>query len=109
MPDDSSLTDFFEEESDADEEAASGGDQETASGGDQETAYGGDRETASGDDERDADSQTSEESAASDGLDAATVTYEWSDDGGACADCGEPTRRRWRDDGSFVCADCKDW
>jgi len=48
---------------------------------------------------------------ASDDSDAepATVTYEWSDDGTACADCGEPTPRRWRDDGSFVCAACKDW
>ncbi|WP_256393564.1 DUF7573 domain-containing protein [Natronoarchaeum rubrum] len=87
MPDDSSLADFFEGESDADDEAAS-------SGG-----------------EPDADSQANEDpTAASDGVDAAaTVTYEWSDDGVACADCGEPTRRRWRDDGTFVCADCKDW
>ncbi|GAA0664923.1 hypothetical protein ACFQDG_06040 [Natronoarchaeum mannanilyticum] len=86
MPDDSSLTDFFQGDSDAD------------------------GEPASSDDEQDADSRPSGEPAATDGVDAATtVTYEWSDDGVACADCGEPTRRRWRDDGTFVCADCKDW
>jgi len=95
VPDDSSLNDFFEGDRDADGETASGD---------------ADSETTSGGDEQDADSQTSGEPAATDGVDAAaTVTYEWSDDGVVCADCGEPTRRRWQDAGRFVCADCKDW
>jgi len=104
VPDDSSLTDFFEGDRDGDAETASSdADGEAAS-----NDTGG--ETASSGDEQDADSQTSGEPAATDGVDAAaTVTYEWSDDGVACADCGEPTRRRWRDDEAFVCADCKDW
>lgn len=67
MPDDSSLTDFFDDE----------------------------------------------EGAESGAVAPADVTYEWSDDETACADCGEPTRRRWRDarDGEsvFVCVECKDW
>ena len=108
MPDDSSLADFFEGDSDADDEAASG-DNEAAANDD--GAASSDDEAASSGGEPDADSQANEDpTAASDGVDAAaTVTYEWSDDGVACADCGEPTRRRWRDDGTFVCADCKDW
>jgi len=36
-------------------------------------------------------------------------TYGWTPDGTACADCGATVRRRWRDDGRFVCADCKAW
>ena len=53
----------------------------------------------------------------------ASVTYEWSSDGGVCARCGETVRRRWRtgagadetadvadgDGRVAVCADCKDW
>jgi len=39
----------------------------------------------------------------------AVSTYAWSPEGGECADCGASVRRRWRDDGALVCADCKEW
>jgi len=39
----------------------------------------------------------------------AAATYRWDPEGGACADCGATVERRWRDDGAFVCADCKEW
>ncbi|MCL9816525.1 DUF7573 domain-containing protein [Natronocalculus amylovorans] len=40
---------------------------------------------------------------------AAIATYRWSPDGVACDQCGAVVQRQWRDDGSFVCASCKDW
>ena len=42
-------------------------------------------------------------------VEPATATFEWSPDGGECADCGASVRRRWRDDGRLVCPDCKAW
>lgn len=48
-------------------------------------------------------------------VDAATVTYAWSPEGGACDACGEPVDRRWRagvgaeDPDSLVCDGCKEW
>jgi len=39
----------------------------------------------------------------------AAATYRWDPEGRACADCGATVERRWRDDGAFVCADCKEW
>ncbi len=37
-----------------------------------------------------------------------TVTAAWDGDG-TCSACGEPARRRFLEDGAFVCAECKDW
>lgn len=39
----------------------------------------------------------------------ATPTSTWNADGAGCERCGETAVRRWRDDGSLVCADCKEW
>ena len=39
----------------------------------------------------------------------ANVTYRWQPNGATCADCGTTTERGWRDDGAFVCPDCKSW
>ncbi len=36
-------------------------------------------------------------------------TMRWSPDGPPCDACGESVARRWRSDGAFVCADCKEW
>lgn len=36
-------------------------------------------------------------------------TYGWSPDPVACGRCGEPTRRRWREDDRLVCPACKSW
>jgi len=39
----------------------------------------------------------------------AAPTYRWDPEGGVCERCGETARLRWRDDGAFVCPDCKEW
>jgi len=39
----------------------------------------------------------------------ATPTYRWQPDGAVCEACGAATERGWRDDGGFVCPDCKSW
>ena len=39
----------------------------------------------------------------------ATTTYAWSDEGTTCEACGDPTERRWHQDGALVCPDCKEW
>ena len=39
----------------------------------------------------------------------AEPTYGWSPDGAECAGCGESSTTRWRQDGEYVCADCKEW
>lgn len=41
--------------------------------------------------------------------DPAVSTSDYRPDGAACDACGASVRRRWRDDGALVCADCKDW
>ena len=49
----------------------------------------------------------------SDPVDPAVSTFDWSPEGGECADCGGSAERRWRAEGerggALVCADCKDW
>jgi len=44
-----------------------------------------------------------------DAVDPAEPTYDRSPDGAPCAACGERVTRRWRDDGDYVCDDCKEW
>jgi len=41
--------------------------------------------------------------------DPMATTYRWSAEGGACGVCGERAEARWRSEGAFVCADCKEW
>ena len=42
-------------------------------------------------------------------VDPAQPTYDWSPDGMECVACGDTTSTRWRQDGAYVCADCKEW
>ncbi|WP_313692874.1 DUF7573 domain-containing protein [Halorarum halobium] len=42
-------------------------------------------------------------------VDPAEPTYDWSPDGGECAGCGGQVSTRWRQDGEYVCPDCKEW
>ncbi|UIO99677.1 hypothetical protein Hbl1158_14300 [Halobaculum sp. CBA1158] len=44
-----------------------------------------------------------------DDADPVSPTLDVSPDGVACAACGTTVTRRWRDDGDYVCADCKSW
>jgi hypothetical protein len=39
----------------------------------------------------------------------AVSTTAFAPDGTPCEACGATVRRRWRDDGALVCADCKTW
>ena len=45
---------------------------------------------------------------ADDGVAPAESTYAWSPDG-VCAVCGGTAPTRWRQDGAYVCPDCKEW
>jgi len=42
-------------------------------------------------------------------VEPAVSTLAWTPGGAACADCGEFSERRWRDDGDLVCPACKPW
>ncbi len=42
-------------------------------------------------------------------VEPAVSTAAWTTDGGECGTCGSTTRRRWRENGTLVCVDCKDW
>ena len=74
-----------------------------------------DRESAAMDAESAAmDAESADDSTADPSdVEPARSTYEWTPDGGECADCGTAVDRRWRADGQkeggLVCADCKDW
>jgi hypothetical protein len=46
---------------------------------------------------------------ADEAVDPVEPTYRWDPAGGDCAACGSRVDRRWRDDGHWVCADCKAW
>jgi hypothetical protein len=39
----------------------------------------------------------------------ATITYRWQPNGAVCSRCGTSTQKQWRNDGQFVCPDCKTW
>ena len=39
----------------------------------------------------------------------AIATYSWTPGGIDCGSCGRMVERRWRDGGTFVCAECKVW
>ncbi len=49
--------------------------------------------------------------AQADGSDGDPVvsTLDWRPSGAPCAACGQPSERRWRDDGDLVCSSCKTW
>ena len=94
MSKDRPLTEFTDGERDSGDSESDSGDSVIPTGDDEPTA--GDESTADGE-------PTATEA------DPATVTYRWQPDGAACARCGTTTERQWRDDGGFVCADCKAW
>lgn len=69
---------------------------------------GTDGDAASVTDEQ-AEVESVPDATADDGADPAEPTYAWSPDGAACAVCGDATGTRWRQDGAYVCPDCKEW
>ncbi|QZP36274.1 DUF7573 domain-containing protein [Halobaculum magnesiiphilum] len=82
MPEDRSLEEFAGAELDADADTNADAEADTDAGADAEAV---------------------------DTVDLAEPTYDYSPDGAACAACGESVTRRWRDDGDYVCGDCKEW
>lgn len=64
-------------------------------------------------DEAESDTEPPGETAAdgrsSDSVEPATTTYEFAPDGAECPSCGRTVDRRWQQDGSLVCGECKDW
>ncbi|RQH01484.1 hypothetical protein EA472_07155 [Natrarchaeobius oligotrophus] len=67
------------------------------------TPYSGDSEVAG--DATDDESRT--DSTPDDELEAPRTTYAWGEY--TCGRCGDACERVWRDDGAYVCADCKAW
>lgn len=63
---------------------------------------------ATADASTDHDADAADASAAVD-TEPTTPTYRWWPDGATCGNCGATTERQWRDDGQFVCPDCKSW
>ncbi|QLG28059.1 hypothetical protein HUG10_11055 [Halorarum halophilum] len=84
---------------DASPEPPANADSDTDSPDDDSTAESGGIET-----ESDEDDPIPPESVA-----PAEPTYGWSPDGAECTGCGETATTRWRQDGEYVCADCKEW
>lgn len=121
MPEDASLDEFLDADasgSDADTEASEA-DVDDAGGTPEEDAPGetfeddapadtSGEETPGKTSEEDAPGETSDEGAACD-AEPAMPTYASTPEGEACAACGEAVTERWRDDGGWVCADCKEW
>ena len=97
VTDDATLSDFGVETTDDEDEDADA-DRGASDGGDPESAGGTDGSTA-------ADAAT--ESDRDDRPNAGLSTYAWGDY--ACSRCGRESERVWRDDGAFVCPDCKEW
>lgn len=97
MAEDRSLDDFLD----------SGNEQETS---DEASATGS--ETAT-DAETDASAAAAApDEAGEDGTESvipATTTYAWDEAGAPCAECGATVTRRWEQDGSLVCSECKAW
>ncbi|WP_435062109.1 DUF7573 domain-containing protein [Halobaculum sp. EA56] len=118
MPEDRSLDEFV-----PDGDANDGGDEPAVDGdsGTDAVDAGGDPTPDSGagaDAEPDAATEPDDDAepddaeapaVAADAVEPAEPAYDVSPDGAACAACGETVTRRWRDDGAYVCPDCKDW
>ena len=90
MTDDATLSDFLAAESEADEEPAS----------EHPTASSEDESTDDGDGNRERETERS-----SDGT--GLSTYAWGEY--TCSRCDTETDRVWREEGSFVCPECKSW
>ncbi|MFC7057876.1 DUF7573 domain-containing protein [Halovenus salina] len=66
-------------------------------------------ESAGGNDSEHSSEPTADESPSADDIEPAAPTSELTPSKTDCQQCGKPTERLWRDDGEFVCQDCKDW
>ncbi|WP_144426058.1 DUF7573 domain-containing protein [Halanaeroarchaeum sulfurireducens] len=55
------------------------------------------------------DAFQSADGAASASTQAIIPTSAWTPEGAQCASCGAVVERRWRQDDTLVCPDCKDW
>jgi|AntRauTorcE11898_2_1112593.scaffolds.fasta_scaffold17361_3 hypothetical protein len=57
-------------------------------------------------DERDATDAASDPS---EPIEPARSTGRWDPEGAVCEACGSSVARRWREEESFVCVECKSW
>jgi hypothetical protein len=84
-----SLDEFFDDDTDVSEPSASG-DSEPSVSGDSEPSVSGDSEpSVSGEPD--------------------PATARWTPECEACASCGDTVNRLWTDEGQRVCRDCKSW
>ena len=66
-------------------------------------------ETDTDDETVEADEPAEADEATEQTVDPAVATSTLAPDGAACESCGESVRRRWLDDGAYVCSACKAW
>ncbi|MBX0295375.1 DUF7573 domain-containing protein [Haloarcula nitratireducens] len=106
MSEDASLDRFLDEDdAEADESDSAAAESDAR---DDPVAVGA--ESASVDGTESSDGEPGDEEPTDDGgVTPATTTYAWSGEGAACGACGGTVERRWQQDGSLVCADCKEW
>jgi hypothetical protein len=115
MAEDASLDDFLGSGDDEDEQDTGPADPEASAGAADEAATadadGTTRETDAEGAITDGADDDGDEAAPQDepSVTPATTTYAWSDEGTTCEACGEPTERRWHQDGALVCPACKEW
>lgn len=111
---DYSLDDFLDAGESEDPDDADEG-EDLAAGPDEEPEADVDSEPSA---DAESDAESSEDGVAPESTDdpispesvaPAEPTYDWSPDGAECAGCGETAATRWRQDGEYVCADCKEW
>jgi len=93
MGEDRALDEFIGEDEEADDSGATDPERD-------EPPTDGGSESAG--DDVDAESDADDEG-------GAVSTTAFAPEGAACESCGASVRRRWRDDGALVCADCKAW
>jgi hypothetical protein len=107
MSRDASLTDFDGEEGEPHNEDECEGSGPECSSSSAESADGSDPDPTSEADR--STRQTTSGHEPQERTPALTTTIDVAGEERPCERCGDPTDRRWRDDGALVCLDCKEW
>ncbi|MFB6235367.1 MAG: hypothetical protein ABEH81_15150 [Halopenitus sp.] len=106
MPEDRSLDDFVGASASDDDDVADEASDEVADTSDESPDESAEEVAEEATDEV-ADEPTDEPSDVA--VEPPSITATWDTDGIACERCDTEVERRWKCDGDYVCADCKDW
>jgi len=96
------------DDADGSDDAEDGGEVDRTGDG-AETDLAGDDSEVAADDATERETEADATTLDPDAVEPATVTYQWTPAGASCDRCGARVERRWRDDGAYVCEDCKEW